>query len=139
MAAGYAATPAARKLGIKPGSVLLLVGAPARWSLPYLPADVALTRSATVPARSDAGPDVVLAFCAEAARLAADITGLAELIFPDAAVWIAWPRKAAGHVSDVTENLIREVALPLGLVDNKVAAIDTDWSGLRLCWRRELR
>src|SRR5215467_11237944 len=100
MAAGYAATPAAKKLGIKPGASVLLVGAPSRWSLPDLPADVSLRRSATVP--HDPGPDVVLAFYSAAAGLAADIGGLAELIFPDAAVWIAWPRKAAGHVSDVT-------------------------------------
>jgi hypothetical protein len=56
-----------------------------------------------------------------------------------AALWIAWPRRAAGHRSDVTENLIREVALPLGLVDTKVAALDADWSGLKIVWRRERR
>jgi len=54
-------------------------------------------------------------------------------------VWIAWPRRTAGHQSDVTENLIRELALPCGLVDTKVAALDTDWSGLKLVWRNERR
>jgi len=74
-----------------------------------------------------------------AAELGRDIEQLGALIFPDKRLWIAWPRKAGGHTSDVTENLIREVALPLGLVDNKVAAIDADWSGLRLSWRLERR
>ena len=63
----------------------------------------------------------------------------AERIFPSGAIWVAWPRKAAGHVSDVDENLIRNTALSMGLVDVKVAAIDTDWSGLKLVWRKELR
>ena len=67
------------------------------------------------------------------------IPALAERIRPTGALWIAWPRKAAGHVSDVTENLLREVGLPLGIVDVKVAAIDTDWSGLKFVWRRENR
>ncbi|MBU1587581.1 MAG: DUF3052 domain-containing protein, partial [Actinobacteria bacterium] len=67
------------------------------------------------------------------------VLGLGDRIRPAGALWIAWPRKAAGHVSDVTENLLREIALPLGLVDNKVATIDPDWSGLRLVWRRENR
>lgn len=62
-----------------------------------------------------------------------------ERIFPSGSIWIAWPRKAAGHVSEMTENLIRDEALALGLVDVKVAAIDTDWSGLKLVWRKELR
>jgi hypothetical protein len=64
---------------------------------------------------------------------------LGRRVFPAGAVWVAWPRKAAGHTSDILEQTIRDVALPLGLVDVKVAAIDRDWSGLRLVWRRELR
>ncbi len=67
------------------------------------------------------------------------IAALAQAIFPGASLWIAWPRKAAGHVSDITDNLIREVCLPLGIVDVKVAAIDIDWSGLKMVWRKELR
>ena len=85
------------------------------------------------------GPtDVALVFV----RSAAELDGLArwgEWIFPAASLWIAWPRKAAGHVSDVTENAIRDGALELGMVDVKVAAIDTDWSGLKLMWRKENR
>jgi hypothetical protein len=63
----------------------------------------------------------------------------AELVFPAGAVWVAWPRKAAGHDSDVDENAIREAALAIGLVDVKVAAIDEDWSGLKIVWRKENR
>ncbi len=65
------------------------------------------------------------------------VTGCA--IFPAGALWVAWPRKAAGPVIDVTENAIRQAALARGLVDVKVAAIDEDWSGLKVIWRRELR
>ena len=82
--------------------------------------------------------DVIIAFVRTAAELDR-VEPSGSAIFPDGALWIAWPRKAAGHVSDVTENAIREAALPLGLVDVKVAAIDDDWSGLKLVWRREKR
>ena len=87
----------------------------------------------------DAGPDgpadLIIAFFTAAAELGAELGGLAQRIFPAGAVWAAWPRRAAGHRSDITDNVIREHALPIGLVDVKVAAIDEDWSGLRLVWR----
>jgi hypothetical protein len=137
--AGYSTTSAARKLGVKPCTALVLVAPPDGWSLPGLPADVEPRHVPAVPLRGEPAPDVVVDFVRTAADLSRDIGPLAELVFPTGAVWIAWPRKAAGHPSEITENLIREVALPLGLVDNKVAAIDTDWSGLRLSWRKELR
>ena len=60
-------------------------------------------------------------------------------MFPDRSLWIAWPKRSSGVTTDMTEDVIREVALPLGLVDNKVCAIDATWSGLRLVWRKELR
>lgn len=82
--------------------------------------------------------DVLLVFVTEPPGLDR-MPAWAERIFPAGAIWVAWPRKAAGRTSDVTENLIREHALALGLVDTKVAAIDNDWSGLKLVWRRELR
>jgi hypothetical protein len=63
----------------------------------------------------------------------------ATRIYPAGALWVAWPRRAAGHRSDITDNVVREHALPLGVVDVKVAAIDDDWSGLRLVWRTENR
>jgi hypothetical protein len=82
---------------------------------------------------------VVIAFHREAAELASRIDALGHAIHPHGMVWIAWPRKAGGHDSDITENGIRDVVLPLGLVDVKVAALDDDWSGLKVVWRRERR
>ena len=82
---------------------------------------------------------MVIAFHREAAELSSRIEALGQAIYPNGMVWIAWPRKAGGHESDVTENGIRDVVLPLGLVDVKVAALDDDWSGLKVVWRRERR
>lgn len=82
---------------------------------------------------------MILAFVTEPAQLAERLPELGRRVHPTGAVWVLWPRKAAGHVSDVTETAIRDAALPLGLVDVKVAAVDPDWSGLRLVWRRENR
>jgi len=129
MTAGYSATPQARKLGLKPGLRLGLIDPPRGWRLVDPPP--------TAPA-GDGPADVLIAFV----RTAAELDGLPDLgerIFPDGALWVAWPRKAAGHVSDVTENGIRDAVLPHGLVDVKVAAIDDDWSGLKVVWRKERR
>lgn len=139
-AAGYSGTPLAKKLGIKDGGGLALIDAPPSWSVPELPADVMVTR--TVGARRTrtplAGVDVALVFC----RTAADVAAAASLtgsLPKTSALWLAWPRKAGGHVSDVDENLLREVLLPTGVVDVKVAALDADWSGLKFVWRKENR
>ena len=132
MESGYSGTPQLKKLGIVPGTRLLVVGAPGGWSFESEPVG-------TEEVPQDAPADVVLAFCTTAAEVESRVRDLGGIIRPAGALWIAWPRKAAGHVSDVTENLLRDVALPLGLVDVKVAAIDTDWSGLKLVWRRENR
>jgi hypothetical protein len=107
--------------------------APDGWTIPALPDGVELERDA------GGGADVIVAFFTEAADLVERLPDLGRRIFPAGAVWVAWPRKAAGHVSDILEQTIRDVALPSGLVDVKVAAIDNDWSGLRLVWRKELR
>jgi hypothetical protein len=129
MPSGYSATPQVRKLGIKPGCRLGTINAPVGWRLDDPPP--------TTPAPT--GPvDVLLWFVRAAAELAG-VAAHGERIFPDGALWIAWPRRAAGHISDVTENGIRAAVLPLGLVDVKVAAIDDDWSGLKIVWRRENR
>jgi hypothetical protein len=79
--------------------------------------------------------DVIIAFFARADDIGLRLPALAERIYPDGAVWAAWPRRAGGHTSDITDNVVREHALAIGLVDVKVAAIDADWSGLRLVWR----
>jgi hypothetical protein len=128
--AGYSETPQLRKLGIVPGVRLDVVHAAPGWALDGEPESVA---TPTGPA------DVVLAFVRTPVDLERTIGTQRDRIRPAGALWIAWPRKAGGHTSEVTENLIRDVALPTGLVDVKVAAIDDDWSGLKLVWRKELR
>lgn len=132
MDAGYSRTPQLKKLGVKPGIRLRIDGAPAGWTFTDEPQGV---ERVTGPASAD----VVIAFATSAADVMPRIEGAMEAIFPAGALWVAWPRKAAGHVSDVSENLIRETALERGLVDVKVAAIDTDWSGLKIVWRVENR
>jgi hypothetical protein len=82
---------------------------------------------------------VIIAFFTAAASIPAELEGLTRRIYPAGALWVAWPRRAGGHRSDITDTVIREHALPMGLVDVKVAAIDEDWSGLRLVWRVENR
>jgi hypothetical protein len=83
--------------------------------------------------------DVIIAFFRAADEIVARLPALAQRIFPAGAVWALWPRRAAGHVSDITDNVVRSCALELGLVDVKVAAVDEDWSGLRLVWRTSNR
>jgi hypothetical protein len=128
---GYSGTPQARKLGVKDGTGLVLDGAPEGWALTDPPQ--------IVPVRPGDPADVIVAFVRAVAELPDRVAALSPRIRPDGALWIAWPRRAAGHVSDMTENAIRECVLPLGLVDVKVAAIDNDWSGLKIVWRKERR
>jgi hypothetical protein len=131
--AGYSGTPLAKKLGVKPHSALALLDAPARWSVPELPIGVRAT-SARFSASALAEADVAVAFC----RTIADVEKLAGsvgVLAGAGSIWVAWPRKAGGHVSDVSENPLRELVLPTGLVDVKVAALDDDWSALKFVWR----
>jgi hypothetical protein len=129
--AGYSGTPQLKKLGILPGVSWDLDAAPDGWSFETAPD--AASRAAGEAA------DVVVAFVRAAAELEPAIARLERRVFPAGALWVAWPRKAGGHLSDVSENDIRDTALARGLVDVKVAAIDQDWSGLKLVWRRENR
>jgi hypothetical protein len=126
---GYSGTPLAKKLGLKPGHHFALVDPPAEFSIPDLPEDLA----------GDEPYDVVLAF----ARTAADVDRLVDTystrIVPAAGLWIAWPKRASGVPTDVTEDTVRDKGLSIGLVDNKVCAVDDTWSGLRLVIRRENR
>lgn len=137
MSAGYSKTPLWKKLGLREGNSLLLLDAPDGWELPQLPAGIISERADSTD--QELAADVILAFFMSLAALGERISALARTIFPDGAVWIAWPRRAGGHESDITDNEIRALALPLGLVDVKVAAIDENWSGLRLVWRVERR
>jgi hypothetical protein len=133
MAAGYSGTPLAKKLVIKEGHVLVLLDAPVGWAVPDLPE--------AVEVRPDLrkAPDTTIAFVRSQADLARVSPRLVKATGPTAGLWIAWPRKAGGHVSDMTEQSLRDTFLPTGLVDVKVAAIDDDWSGLRFVWRTDRR
>ena len=126
MTEGYSGTPQLKKLGIKPGLRLVVMGEADEWEFAEPLIEVELVQPGAT--------DVALVFVRSAADL--DLAAWGQWIFPSGSVWVAWPRKAAGHVSDVDENTIRAAALDLGMVDVKVAAIDTDWSGLKILWRK---
>ncbi|MFF3207659.1 DUF3052 domain-containing protein [Streptomyces sp. NPDC002962] len=130
---GYSGTPLARKLGVKPGHRVRLRHAPAGWDVTGLPEAVHVAPGGPRDA------DITVAFFRDHADLAAETPALVRDLADDAMLWIAWPRKAAGHVSDITENALRELFLPLGVVDVKVAALGEDWSGLKFVRRRENR
>ena len=123
-----------RKLGIRPGHEVALVGAPPGWPMAPLPDGVHMVR------RRPARPvDVVVAFFRRYGDLEKSLSPLSGAITSDGALWLAWPRRAGGHTSDITDNAVRGAALPLGLVDVKVAALDEDWSALKFVWRKVLR
>jgi hypothetical protein len=131
-AAGYSGTPLPKKLGIKPGQRVLLLGAPEGFEadvLGDLPEGVRVGRSA----RGEA--DVIVSFHTERADLARRMPVLRKAMVANAGLWIAWPKKASKVPTDLTENAVRELALANVLVDNKVAALDATWSGLRLVIR----
>jgi hypothetical protein len=132
--AGYSGTPLPKKLGIADGSTLALIGAPAGVvDGPWLPAGVTVKRQARGKA------DVVVAFFTERHAFERRINVLGRMIFPAGGLWVAWPKRASGVATTMDENVVRSVALPLGLVDIKVCAIDETWTGLRVVWRRERR
>lgn len=133
-AAGYSGTPLARKLGIQAGGTYAVVADPGHADELLAPLPAGATRVAD-PAEAD----VVLAFTTARADLEARIGDLSAAVFPDRLLWVAWPKRASRLATDLTESVVRDVALPLGLVDTKVAAVDATWSGLRLVWRRERR
>lgn len=132
---GYSGTPLAKKLGIKEGQALVLVSAPAGWEVPDVPEGIRLMR-ARADAKRITDADIVIAFFERASRLMHDGPLLAGRLAPRSSLWAAWPRRAGGHESDITENLLREVLLPVGVVDVKVAALDDHWSGLKFVWRK---
>jgi len=135
--AGYSGTPLPRKLGIGEGDEIALIGAPERFedTLADLP-DVA---SLHTDLADDARYDVIVAFITQRSELEAELPRLRARMAPACGLWIAWPKRASKVPTDMTDQVVREVALPTGLVDNKVCAIDDTWSGLRLVIRRENR
>jgi hypothetical protein len=129
---GDSGTPLPKKLGIVEESTLLLWNAPDDLQLDLRAGvDVARKRSGSF--------DVVLAFFTARSQYERNLEALSKAIFPSGGLWIAWPKRASGRETDMTDDVARQAALPLGLVDNKVCAIDATWTGLRLVWRTELR
>jgi hypothetical protein len=148
--AGYSGTPLVSKLGIKPGSHVLLLGAPdgyrevlqdslrsrrtgAGVGAPRQREDVRFVSTAS------GSTDLVHTFCTRKAEMAKTLAALRRTLSPIAVIWVSWPKKSSRVETDITEDTVRKTALPLGLVDVKVCAIDDVWSGLKLVVRKELR
>ena len=133
--AGYSKTPLAQKLGIKTGMNVAALAAPTgyrKWLAP-LPAKVSLA------ANAKAGSNFVHLFVTERRKLETELKRLRLLLDDAGVLWISWPKKSSGAKTDITEDVIRDVCLPLGFVDVKVCAVDETWSGLKLMIRRENR
>ena len=127
---GYSGTPLVRKLGIRQGQLVLLERGPENLDLSPLPVPVEVHR------RAGRGPyDVIVTFCSDAARLAARFDPLVARLATAGGLWVAWPKKASGVPTDLTEDLVRRTALEAGLVDVKICAIDATWSGLKIVRR----
>lgn len=140
-AAGYSGTPLAQKLGLKDGQRVLFI------ALPPEHKDLRAARHFTEMAQAgweswqdgEPGYDLIHGFTVSRETLESNARPLMETIARDGAIWISWPKKASKVPTDITEDVIREVVLPIGLVDVKVAAVDAVWSGLKLVIRKELR
>lgn len=138
---GYSGTPLAQKLGLKDGQRVLFIGLPEELD------ELRISRHFLETAQAgwerwrdgDPGYDVIHGFTVSRAVLEAHARSLMDNIARDGVIWISWPKKASQVPTDITEDVIREVVLPIGLVDVKVAAVNEIWSGLKLCIRKELR
>jgi len=132
---GYSGTPLAKKLGITPGVRVLAIDAPKDYQalLKPLPSDV------TFVTRLGKTTGIIHVFAVQRSRLAAALKKSRKATRDDAVIWVSWPKKASKVETDITEDVIREVCLPMGLVDIKVCAVDDTWSGLKLVVRKELR
>ncbi len=133
--AGYSGTPLAKKLGIGAGCRVLARHAPADYQALLAP----LPEGVQFAARLSGTVDVMHVFCDQRAVLARELAAAREGLRKDAALWVSWPKKASKVPTDITEDTIRELALPMGLVDVKVCAVSEVWSGLKLVLRKELR
>lgn len=129
--AGYSGTPLPKKLGIKPGSRVAFPHAPADFgdTLGALPEDVVVLED------GDDAADLVVFFTKDADELESAFAGLGKRVYPAGMLWIAWPKKASGVATDLTEDVIRAIGLEAGMVDVKVCAIDATWSGLKFVYR----
>ncbi len=132
---GYSGTPLPKKLGLKEGGTMVLLNAPPSMEQLLVP----LPAGATLVSKLAASNDLVLLFCKEAAALKKALPAVSKKLHADGSLWISWPKKSSKLFVDLTEDGIRTVVLPTGLVDVKVCAVNEDWSGLKLMVRREKR
>ena len=128
--AGYSGTPLAKKLGLQNDQTTVALGP--------IPEDLELD-GAPISRRLAKRADTVLLFTKERATLEKQIDRVGAAIHPDGTLWVCWPKKASKVPTDMTEDVVRDVVLPLGLVDVKVCAVDEVWSGLKVVWRKERR
>lgn len=133
MSAGYSGTPLPQKLGIKAGHLLAVLEAPAQFADLLVPMPDNVTVVGGLPDQRLC--DVIVLFATAQTGLVERFLAAAARLQPNGGLWVAWPKKASGVATDVTENAIRDMALAVGLVDNKVCAIDATWSGLRCVYR----
>ena len=130
--AGYSGTPLPKKLGVKEGHCVALIGAPRDFdrTLGALPAEVDVRRDLR---RRDL--DVIVMFCPDVKTLRSKLDGAVSKLSAAGGLWIGWPKKSSGVETDLTESIVRRMGLDAGLVDNKICAIDDTWSGLRFVYR----
>lgn len=133
--AGYSGTPLAQKLGIKPGATIVLINPPAK----YQKLLGSSASDAQFKSRAGAETGFIHFFTRRRIELEKQLTRLRTKLADSGTLWVSWPKKSAGVPTDVTEDVIRAVALPLGFVDTKVCAVDETWSGLKLMIRRTNR
>jgi hypothetical protein len=131
--AGYSGTPLPQKLGIKSDHVVVFVKAPNGFLATLAPLPDGVTVHEELP--KSGSLDVIVFFTTSVADLRARFGSLARRLQPNGGLWISWPKKSSGVATDITEDKLREIILPTGLVDNKVCAIDDTWSGLRFVVR----
>ncbi len=133
--AGYSGTPLSKKLGIKPGARVKVGNAPRNYEDLLAP----LPDNAVISPRLRAPVDIVHLFVKSRSKLQSALPRALREIQRDGAIWVSWPKKASGVTTDITEDTIRELALPMSLVDVKVCAVDDTWSGLKLVIRKSHR
>jgi hypothetical protein len=133
--AGYSGTPLAKKLGIKAGTNVCVSHAPKHYGGLVAP----LPDGVRLVGRVSETTDLIHIFVTRRADLERGLKSTLTAMRTDAAVWVSWPKKSSGVTTDITEDTIRDVALPMGLVDIKVCAVDDVWSGLKLVVRKEMR
>jgi hypothetical protein len=133
--AGYSGTPLAKKLGIKAGANVCVSHAPKHYGGLVAP----LPDGVRLVGRVSETTDLIHIFVTRRADLERGLKSTLTAMRTDAAVWVSWPKKSSGVTTDITEDTIRDVALPMGLVDIKVCAVDEVWSGLKLVVRKEMR